>query len=161
MILASDLCRARPAPRHGCQCGLTADRKLWTGSGGSAGMSSGRYVWDPRNTRRDVVAKSRDPDNNLTFLYIPVNPPYLKHPDPILNELGLEQKDYYMTCDVCKVLSIKPDTFRQRKQPDQKIQETSEEGSLQARHYDPLIDGPVRIPEEKFQELAKIAVGFA
>ena len=31
-----------------------------------------------------------------------------------MNELGLKQKDYYMTCDVCEVLSIKPDTFRQR-----------------------------------------------
>jgi len=31
-----------------------------------------------------------------------------------VNDLGLEQKDYYMTCDVCKVLKINPDTFRQR-----------------------------------------------
>ena len=30
-----------------------------------------------------------------------------------MNQLGLEQKDYYMTCDVCRVLRIKPDTFRQ------------------------------------------------
>ncbi len=30
-----------------------------------------------------------------------------------MNDLGLEQKDYYMS-DVCKVLKIIPDTFRQR-----------------------------------------------
>ena len=45
------------------------------------------------------------------FLKIPIDPPYLKHPDPILNKFGLEQEDY-MTCGVCKVLRIKPDTFR-------------------------------------------------
>ena len=31
-----------------------------------------------------------------------------------MNDLGFKQKDYYMTCDVCKVLKITPDTFRQR-----------------------------------------------
>jgi hypothetical protein len=31
-----------------------------------------------------------------------------------VNDLGLAQKDYYMTADVCKVLKILPDTFRQR-----------------------------------------------
>ena len=52
--------------------------------------------------------------NHLPFLRITVNPPYLRHPDPLVNDLGLEQKDYYMTCDICKVLKIIPDTFRQR-----------------------------------------------
>jgi hypothetical protein len=77
-------------------------------------MCNGTHVWDLQNTRMDVDTQNTDPHNNLTFLDIPVNPPYLKHPNPVLNELGLEQKDYYMTCDVCKVLKIKPDTFRQR-----------------------------------------------
>ena len=62
----------------------------------------------------DVDSKCRDSSNHLPLLRIPVNPPYLRHPDPLVNDLGLEQKDYYMTCDVCKVLKIKPDTFRQR-----------------------------------------------
>ena len=62
----------------------------------------------------DADSKCRDSSNHLPFLRIPVIPPYLRHPDPLVNDLGLEQKDYYMTCDVCKVLRIKPDTFRQR-----------------------------------------------
>ena len=62
----------------------------------------------------DVGAKCRDSSNHLPLLKIPVNPPYLRHTEPILNDFGFEQKDYYMTCDVCKVLKIKPDTFRQR-----------------------------------------------
>ena len=62
----------------------------------------------------DVDSKCRDSSNYLPFLRIPVNPPYLRHPEPILNDFGFEQKDYYMTCDVCKVLKIKPDNFRQR-----------------------------------------------
>ena len=40
MIRSSDPCRARPVLRHGCQCGLTADRKFWSGSGGSAGTTA-------------------------------------------------------------------------------------------------------------------------
>ena len=62
----------------------------------------------------DVDSKCRDSSNLLPLLKIPVNPPYLKTYKPPINELGLEQKDYYMTCDACKVLKIKPDTFRQR-----------------------------------------------
>ncbi len=66
------------------------------------------------NGRRDVGSKCRDSSNHPPFFRISVNPPYLRHPDPLVNDLGLEQKDYYMTSDVCKVLNIKLDTFRQR-----------------------------------------------
>ena len=66
------------------------------------------------NGRKDVDSKCRDSYNHLPLLRIPVNPPYLGHPDSLVNDLGLKQKDYYMTRDVCKVLDIKPDTFRQR-----------------------------------------------
>jgi hypothetical protein len=61
-----------------------------------------------------VGAKRRDSSNYLPFLRIPVNPTYLRHPDPLVNDLGLEQKDYYMAGDVCKVLKIISYTFRQR-----------------------------------------------
>jgi len=50
----------------------------------------------------------------LNCLNIPVNPPYLKTLKPVLNGLGLPIKEYYTTGDVCKVLKIKPDTFRHR-----------------------------------------------
>jgi hypothetical protein len=68
----------------------------------------------PEKVHSDVDTQNTDPHIHLNCLKIPVNPPYLKHPNPVLNELGLEQKNYYMTSDVCKVLNIKPDTFRQR-----------------------------------------------
>ena len=64
--------------------------------------------------RTDVDSKSRDSLKHLISLKVPVNPPYLNRPKTPLNELGLELKDYYMTCDVCKVLNIKPDTLRHR-----------------------------------------------
>ena len=50
----------------------------------------------------------------MNYLKIPVDPPYQKPPETPLNEFGLHKRDYYLTCDVCKVLNIKPDTFRQR-----------------------------------------------
>ena len=59
-------------------------------------------------------SKSRDSLNHPISLKVPVNPPYLNRPKTPLNTLGLELKDYYMTCDVCKVLNIKTDTFRYR-----------------------------------------------
>jgi hypothetical protein len=77
-------------------------------------MNSCIHALYRRKIRRDVDTQFTDPDNSLTFLDIPVNPPYLKHPDPILNDLGLPVKPYYFTQDVCKILNILPDTFRQR-----------------------------------------------
>jgi hypothetical protein len=62
----------------------------------------------------DVDTQITDPLNRLTSLKIPVNPPYLKHVESPVNDLGLRVKDYYTTSDVCKVLDILPDTFRQR-----------------------------------------------
>jgi hypothetical protein len=62
-------------------------------------------------------SKSRDPHNLLIFFQIPVVPPYLKttkSPETPVNELGLPVKEYYTTQDLCKVLNIKPDTFRHR-----------------------------------------------
>ena len=61
-----------------------------------------------------MATQNADPLNQTISLIIPVAPPYLKHPTPALNELGLPRKDHFTTQDVCKVLSIKPDTFRHR-----------------------------------------------
>ena len=58
--------------------------------------------------------KSRDPLNYFIFLNITLPEPYSKELKPALNELGLPEKSYYVTADVCKVLKIRPDTFRQR-----------------------------------------------
>jgi len=61
-----------------------------------------------------VDTQNTGPLNRLRFLKIPVNPPYLKSPEPVLNDLGLPIKEYYTTKDLCKVLNIKLDTFRYR-----------------------------------------------
>ncbi|CCK78795.1 uncharacterized protein TOL2_C06260 [Desulfobacula toluolica Tol2] len=47
-------------------------------------------------------------------MHIHLPEPYFKEPESNINDLGLKTKDYYMTRDVCKVLKISPDTFRQR-----------------------------------------------
>ncbi len=62
----------------------------------------------------DVGTQNTDPRIHPKYLKISVNPPYLKPPEPALNDLGLPTKEYYTTQDVCKILDIKPDTFRQR-----------------------------------------------
>ncbi len=59
-------------------------------------------------------SKSRDPHKILNYLKIPVNPPYLQPPETTVNDLGLPTKYYYTTGDICKVLGVLPDTFRQR-----------------------------------------------
>jgi len=62
----------------------------------------------------DVDSKCRDSSNHLPFLNIPVNPPYLKTYKPPINDIGLPEKDYYTTADICKILNLLPDTFRYR-----------------------------------------------
>jgi hypothetical protein len=61
-----------------------------------------------------VDSKCRDSSNHLPLIKIPVNPPYLRTLKTPINDLGLPNKPYYMTQDVCKVLKILPGTFRQR-----------------------------------------------
>ena len=56
MLPASGPCRARPALRHAGQCGPAAGLKFWTGSGESAGTSSGTNVWDPTGNRTGIHA---------------------------------------------------------------------------------------------------------
>jgi excisionase family DNA binding protein len=50
----------------------------------------------------------------LIPLLIPVSPPFLKIPVAPLNDLGLPEKEYYTTGDICKLLRVKPDTLRAR-----------------------------------------------
>jgi len=75
-----------------------------------------RYTpsWDHPRNHMDVGSKCRDSLNHSISLKIPVNPPYFKRPKTPLNDLSLPVKNYYTTGDICKVLNIKPDTFRQR-----------------------------------------------
>ena len=55
-----------------------------------------------------------DSPNCLKLLKIKVHPSYKKVPELRLNDLGLPEKEYYTTQDICKVLGIIPDTFRYR-----------------------------------------------
>ncbi len=75
-----------------------------------------RYIhcWDRSNNRTDRDSQYTDSPNKLKFLDIPVDPPYLKIAEKPINNLGLPVKQYYTTGDICKVLAVKPDTFRAR-----------------------------------------------
>ena len=64
--------------------------------------------------RKDADSKSRDPLNPSILLNVTLTKPYFKELKPALNELGLPERPYYITQDVCKVLKILPDAFRQR-----------------------------------------------
>ena len=85
-----------------------------------------------------------DSFNRLISLKIPVDPPYLKQPETPENDLRLPYKDYYTAKDICKVLRIKPDTFRDR---------------LSKGHYpEPKarVGGKRRFTETEIREMAKI-----
>jgi hypothetical protein len=47
-------------------------------------------------------------------LRIPIDPPYFKDLEIPTNALGLQEKAYFTTCDLCKVLKTTPSTFRHR-----------------------------------------------
>jgi len=107
-------CRARRGPPNVCLSCPVRARISWIDTFESAEKSTYTHAWDVPNSRKDVVSKSGDPLNALIFLKIPVNPPYLTKPKPATNDLGLLKKNYYTTKDLCKVLKLKPDTFRYR-----------------------------------------------
>ena len=60
-----------------------------------------------------MVSKNRNPQYT-DILRVKVVPPYLRALETPVNDLGLPEKDYYTTADVCKLLGISPDTFRYR-----------------------------------------------
>jgi hypothetical protein len=77
-------------------------------------MCTGTRAWDRKSSRTDADTQNTDPHIYPNYLKIPVDPPYLKSHEPAINDLGLPIKNYYTTADLCKVLNIKPDTFRYR-----------------------------------------------
>ena len=71
----------------------------------------GSSVYNISGAARDRISvrltrKVENPYINTNYLKIPVNPPYLKPPEPAINNLGLPIKEYYTTQDLCKVLNI-------------------------------------------------------
>lgn len=51
------------------------------------------------------------PLHYLSYLYIPIDPPYFKEPTIRSNELGLPIRDHYTSGDICELLVLNPDTF--------------------------------------------------
>jgi hypothetical protein len=69
------------------------------------------HVTDQNNNHRDRASHCRD----VRILHISLKQTFkFNTPKPILNKLGLPVKKIYRTADVCKILGIKPDTFRAR-----------------------------------------------
>jgi hypothetical protein len=87
---------------------------IFNDTGESADGCSGRHVWDLQNTRIETGSQFTDPNNPPISLKITVSPPYFKEPELPKNNLGLPIKPYYTTQDVCKVLGLSQDIFRQR-----------------------------------------------
>ena len=52
--------------------------------------------------------------NGRIYLKLKVDPPYFKPLESELNDLGLPDKEFYTTKEVCGVLDLHPDTFRYR-----------------------------------------------
>ena len=105
---------ARPAPQGGCRSDPVMARISWRDNAESEAASRCILFWHRPENRTDADSKNRDSLNRLISLKIPVDPPYIKYLRPALNEFNLLIKNYYMTGEVCKVLNIKPDTFRDR-----------------------------------------------
>jgi hypothetical protein len=66
------------------------------------------------DNRTDVDTQNINPNNKLNYLKISIDPPYLKPPETVLNDLGLPIRKYYTIKDLFKVFNIKPDAFRYR-----------------------------------------------
>jgi hypothetical protein len=52
--------------------------------------------------------------NGKRYIKLKIDPPYFKPLEPKLNDLGLPDKEFYTTKEVCGVLDLHPDTFRYR-----------------------------------------------
>ena len=107
-------CRAQPAPQGGCRSDPVVARISWHDNAESESASKCIPFWHRPGNRTGAVTQFTDSFNRLISLQIPVNPPYLGPPKTALNEFNIPKRNYYTTQDVCKVLGIKPDTFRYR-----------------------------------------------
>ena len=69
----------------------------------------------PAEIRKDAFVSFRDPGHRIIDLHFKLDPPYpFQIPEPELNQLGLPEKEYYTTGDLCRLLGLHPDTFRYR-----------------------------------------------
>ena len=76
-------------------------------------MAAVAEPYDPSDERwQNAIIKWADPYQYRLKITLPE--PYLKIPEPELNELGLRDKEFYTTGDLCRLLDLHPDTFRYR-----------------------------------------------
>lgn len=54
------------------------------------------------------------PDPYHHWIKVTLPESYLKILEPDLNELGLPEKEFYTTVELCRLLDLTPDTFRYR-----------------------------------------------
>jgi hypothetical protein len=136
------------APPGGCLSCPSADQISWIDTSGPEETSSYTRAWGVPRNRMDVVTQNTDPHIHMNSLKIPVNPPYSKLQKPRINHLALPIRLYYTSQDLCKVLGIKPDTFRYR---------------LRQRYYPDAVlrvGGRRRFMESEIRELIKITEEF-
>ena len=56
--------------------------------------------YDPSDERwQNAIIRWADPHHNLLEVFLPE--PYFKVPDPVLNDLGLPDKEFHTTGDLC------------------------------------------------------------
>ena len=69
----------------------------------------------PDVVRRDALIRFGDPSHSTIQFHFKLDEPYpLQAPGRELNDLGLPEKEYYTTGDVCRLLGLHQDTFRYR-----------------------------------------------
>jgi len=61
---------------------------------------------------QNAIIRWANPANRYIEVTLPE--PYLKIPEPEMNYLGLPEKEFYTTGDLCRLLDLHPDRFRYR-----------------------------------------------
>lgn len=76
-------------------------------------MAAVAEPYDPDSEEwQNAIIKWADPYHHRLKVTLPE--PYLKHPEAELNDLGLPDKEFYTTGNLCGLLNLHPDTFRYR-----------------------------------------------
>lgn len=76
-------------------------------------MAAVAVPYDPSDQRwHNAIVRWANPYHCMLEVTLPE--PYLNILEPELNDLGLPEKEYYTTGDLCRLLDLHPDTFRYR-----------------------------------------------
>jgi len=97
-----------------CQSGPATDLKFCSHTAAPGPRCTCSYVSYHQGSRRDRDSKFAYSYSNFITLQLIIDPPYIKHPKVFINDLGLPDKKYYKTQDVCQILGVSGETFRAR-----------------------------------------------